>query len=200
MFWNCKMQKFLKLVAAFGLCLTVAACSSSSNRAAPTEFAPKTIVNPAEGYRLEAGNTVRVQVFSQENLSGDVTVDPTGNLTLPLIGNVRAAGLTANELAQRIEKSLIEKNLLQSPSVSVEVQTFRPFYVLGEVRQPGEFPYTIGLTVLSAIARAGGYDYRALENDVVLVRVINGQQQELRADELTPILPGDIVRVRERRF
>lgn len=195
-----KIPLFLRLIAAAALSMIVVACSSTSQRAAPTTFAPKTIVNPAEGYRLEAGNTVRVQVFSQDNLSGDVTVDPTGTLALPLIGSIRAAGLTAAELARRIEKILIDNNLLQTPSVSVEVRTFRPFYVLGEVRQPGEFPYTTGLTVLSAVARAGGYDYRALENDVILVRVIDGKQQEFRADELTPILPGDIVRVRERLF
>ncbi len=187
------------LLAAF-LCLVMTACGSSGQRDLPTERAPLTIVNPADGYLLEAGNMVRITVFNQENLSGDVTVDPVGNVSLPLIGNIRAGGITATELARRIQQALINNNLLQSPNVSVEVQTFRPFYVLGEVRQPGEFPYTIGMTVLSAVARAGGYDYRALENDVILVRAIAGKQQEFRADELTPILPGDIIRVRERRF
>lgn len=183
-----------------GLCLVMTGCGSPGQRELPTEKAASTIVNPADGYLLEAGNMVRVTVFNQENLSGDVTVDPTGNVTLPLVGNIRAGGVTANELARRIQQALISNNLLQAPNVSVEVQTFRPFYVLGEVRQPGEFPYTIGMTVLSAIARAGGYDYRALENDVILVRSNKGKQEEFRADELTPILPGDIIRVRERRF
>lgn len=183
-----------------GLCLVMTACGSPGQRELPTEKAPTTIVNPTDGYVLEPGNMVRVTVFNQDNLSGDVTVDPTGNITLPLVGNVRASGVTANELARRIQQTLINNNLLQSPNVSVEVQTFRPFYVLGEVRQPGEFPYMVGMTVLSAIARAGGYDYRALENDVILVRSNKGKQEEFRADELTPILPGDIIRVRERRF
>ncbi|MQP68449.1 polysaccharide export protein [Niveispirillum sp. SYP-B3756] len=183
-----------------GLCLVMTACGSPGQRDLPTDKAPTTIVNPADGYMLEAGNMVRVTVFNQDNLSGDLTVDPSGNITLPLVGNIRASGVTANELGRRIQQALINNNLLQSPNVSVEVQTFRPFYVLGEVRQPGEFPYTIGMTVLSAIARAGGYDYRALENDVILVRSNKGKQEEFRADELTPILPGDIIRVRERRF
>lgn len=198
--WFGFSKNLVPTVLVAGLCLVMTACGSPGQRELPTEKAPTTIVNPADGYLLEAGNMVRVTVFNQDNLSGDVTVDPTGNITLPLVGNVRASGVTANELARRIQQTLINSNLLQSPNVSVEVQTFRPFYVLGEVRQPGEFPYTVGMTVLSAIARAGGYDYRALENDVILVRSNKGKQEEFRADELTPILPGDIIRVRERRF
>lgn len=180
--------------------LVLAACGTGGGRAAPTEAAPKTITNPAESYRLEPGNRVRITVFNEPNLSGDLTLDPAGNITMPLVGNVPASGLTARDLAKRVEETLIRASLMQTPNVSVEVQTFRPFYVLGEVRQPGEFPYISGMTVLSAIAKAGGYDYRALEDDVILVRTIDGAQKEYIADERTPILPGDIVRVRERRF
>ncbi|WPZ37238.1 polysaccharide biosynthesis/export family protein (plasmid) [Thalassobaculum sp. OXR-137] len=153
-----------------------------------------------EGYRLEPGNRVRIVVFNEPNLSGDFTLDSIGNITLPLIGNVPGSGVTARELADRIADQLKRQHILQDPNVSVEVQTFRPFYVLGEVREPGEFPYTSGMTVLSAIARAGGYDYRAREGEVVLVRVVGQEQTEYRASELTPILPGDIVKVLERRF
>lgn len=166
----------------------------------PSEPAPAIAVNPTEGYLLEPGNRVRVIVFNESNLSGDFTVDPIGNIALPLVGNVPASGITAKALAKRIADMLKRDAYMQDPSVAVEVQTFRPFYVLGEVRQPGEFPYTTGLTVLSAIARAGGYDYRARQGDVVLVRLIGGDQKEYRATERTPILPGDIVKVLERRF
>ena len=89
---------------------------------------------------------------------------------------------------------------MRDPKVAVEVQTFRPFYVLGEVRQPGEFPYMTGMTVLSAVARAGGYDYRAVEDEVELVRQVGDAQKEYRAVERTPILPGDIIKVHQRRF
>lgn len=180
--------------------LILAACGAGGGRNSPTEPAPMTIANPAESYLLEPGNRVRVTVFNELNLSGDFTLDPAGNITMPLVGNVAASGLTARALAKRVEEALIKASLMQTPNVSVEVQTFRPFYVLGEVRQPGEFPYISGMTVLSAVAKAGGYDYRALENDVVLVRTIDGVQREYTANERTPILPGDIVRVRERRF
>jgi polysaccharide export outer membrane protein len=113
---------------------------------------------------------------------------------------VRAGGVTAKVVADRIEEALARGGFLRSPQVSVEVQTFRPFYVLGEVRQPGEFPYTTGLTVLGAIARAGGYDYRARRDGIVLVREVDGEQREYRANERTPLQPGDVVKVLERRF
>ncbi len=156
--------------------------------------------NPAETYTLEPGNRVRITVFNENNLSGDFTLDPSGNLSMPLLGNLPAAGLNVKALVARIEEALRHANLMQDPKVAVEIQTFRPFYVLGEVRQPGEFPYVSGMTVLSAIAKSGGYDYRAREEDVVLVRTIKGKQKYFRANERTPILPGDIIKVLERRF
>lgn len=176
----------------------LAGCGSTTSF--PSEDAPAKIGNPADAYLLEPGNRVRMIVFGESNLSGDFTVDPVGNMALPLVGNVPASGVTAKVLAKRIEDLLKRDNYMQDPRVAVEVQTFRPFYVLGEVRQPGEFPYMTGMTVLSAVAKAGGYDYRAREGEVLLVRFIEGQQQEYRATERTPILPGDIVKVLQRRF
>lgn len=139
-------------------------------------------------------------MFNESNLSGDFTVDPAGNIAMPLVGNIAASGVTAKALSKRIEDALKRDNYMQVPSVAVEVQTFRPYYVLGEVRQPGEFPYTTGMTVLSAVARAGGYDYRARQGEVVLVRPADNGEKEYRATERTPLLPGDIVKVLERRF
>lgn len=179
--------------------LALAACSGTIG-SFPSEDAPMTVENPTEGYLLEPGNRVRITVFNEQNLSGDFTVDQVGNIALPLVGNVPASGVTVKVLAHRIEEAMKKGGYLQEPSVAAEVQSFRPFYVLGEVRQAGEFQYTTGMTVLSAIARAGGYGYRAVTEDVVLVRTVNGKQVEYRANERTPILPGDIVKVLERRF
>lgn len=182
--------------------LLLSACGSLSSTVGdfPNEPAPAKIANPAEGYLLEPGNRVRVIVFNESNLSGDFTVDPAGNIAMPLVGNIAASGVTAKALSKRIEDALKRDNYMQVPSVAVEVQTFRPYYVLGEVRQPGEFPYTTGMTVLSAVARAGGYDYRARQGEVVLVRPADNGEKEYRATERTPLLPGDIVKVLERRF
>lgn len=176
---------------------TLAGCSGDG---LPTAAAPTKVSGPGEGYRLEPGNQVRTTVFNEPTLSGDFVLDPSGNVSLPLVGTVPAAGVTAKVLEQRIAAKLVQGSLLRDPQVSVEVLTFRPFYVLGEVRQPGEFAYTPGVTVLSAIARAGGYDYRARENRVLLVRQEGSEQVSYFATEQTPLLPGDIVKVLERLF
>jgi protein involved in polysaccharide export with SLBB domain len=190
-------MRLFRFAASVCVGALLAACAGPS---LPTTPAPTTAANLTEGYRLEPGNRVRVLVFGETNLSGDFQVDGGGNISLPLVGNVPASGLTSAELSQRVEEVLKRDNFLREPRVSVEIQTFRPFYVLGEVRGPGEFPYSLGLTVLSAIARAGGYDYRAREGEVVLVRMIGTEQQEFRATERTPIQPGDIIRVLQRRI
>lgn len=193
------MRAGLTLLAMMLSSAGLSGCASTVGEF-PSEMAPALVGNPTEGYRLEPGNRVRIIVFEEPSLSGDFTVDGIGNLAMPLAGNIPASGKTAKELALRIEDDLRRNALLLKPNVSVEIQTFRPFYVLGEVRQPGEFPYTTGLSVLSAIARAGGYDYRARQNEVVLVRTTGKEQKSYRATEFTPIAPGDIIKVLERRY
>lgn len=192
-----RISSFLAGLAVTSLFLT--GCQQTVG-SFPDELAPSGALNATEGYQLEPGNRVRVTVFNEPSLSGDFTLDPIGNINMPLVGNVPSAGLTGKQLASRVEEYLSRNRFVQTPNVSVEVQTFRPFYVMGEVRQPGEFQYNSGMTVLSAIARAGGYDYRARIEEVVLVRMIDGKQVEYRANERTPILPGDIIKVLERRF
>lgn len=186
------------LAGGFGiLALALAGCAGDG---LPTQAAPMKVSAPGEGYRLEPGNQVRVTVFNEPSLSGDFVLDPSGNVTLPLVGGVPAAGVTASTLADRIARTMVQASLLRDPQVSVETLTFRPFYVLGEVRQPGEFPYTPGVTVLSAIARAGGHDYRAREDQVLLVRQEGDQQVSYFATDHTPLLPGDIVKVLQRLY
>lgn len=178
------------------LCVLLTACGGGL----PSEMAPAKASLPGEGYLLEPGNRVRVIVYNEPALSGDFTVDASGNIAVPLAGGIPSSGVTAKVLAKRIEDALIRGGFLKEPQVSVEIQTFRPYYVLGEVRQPGEFPYTTGVTVLGAIARAGGYDYRAREGEVLLVREVDGQPKEFRANERTQLQPGDIVKVQQRAY
>lgn len=188
----------MRLFAAVAvMLLTLSGCA---RHAIPDQEAPSSIGDISEGYLLESGNRVRVIVFNESNLSGEFQIDTTGNLSMPLIGTVPAVGVTAKTLATRVEDVLTRNNYMRDPKVAIEVLSYRPFYVLGEVKQAGEFPYQVGMTVLSAVARAGGYDYRAREEEVILVRLVNGKEQQYRAYERTPILPGDIVRVLERHF
>lgn len=193
-----KIPALLRALCLGVLLPALAACAGGPSM--PSEQAPMTAANPSEGYVLEPGNRVRVTIFGESNLSGDFLVDTAGAIAMPLVGNIPASGQTIQGLTQRIGERLRKDGFLNDPRISVEILTFRPFYVLGEVRQPGEFVYSNGMTVLSAIARAGGYDYRARQGEVVLVRMVNGEQRDYRANERTPLLPGDIVRVLERAF
>ncbi len=166
----------------------------------PTEEAPMMVLNPGEGSLLETGTRLRVIVFNENNLSGEFVVDTVGNVSMPLIGAIPAAGVTAKTLSVRIEEVLRRDGFMREPRVAVEIMSFRPFYVLGEVKFPGEFGYSNGMTALSAVARAGGYDYRARQGVMVLTRMVDGVRKEFLAAEQTPLLPGDIIKVLERRF
>lgn len=155
---------------------------------------------PADSYRLGSGDRVRITVFGQPELTGEYAIDGGGQMSYPLIGQIRAGGLTAAEL----EKDLIGKlspGYLKDPSVSVEVLTYRPFYIVGEVRTPGSYPFVNGMTVLNAVALAGGFTYRARESSFYLTRTDeSGSKSKLNATPETAILPGDIITVRERYF
>lgn len=153
----------------------------------------------AEAYRLGAGDRVRVTVFGQEDLSGEFELDGAGRLSLPLIQRVQAAGLTLNELEDAIANKL-KPDFLKNPRVSVEVLNYRPFYILGEVKKPGSYPYVNGMTVINAVALAGGYTYRAKENKVTIVRTGNIERKTIPANHDTVVLPGDVIQVPERFF
>lgn len=149
-------------------------------------------------YRLGSGDTVAINVFGDESLSGEHNLDGEGNLTMPLVGGVSANGLTPAELQQKLETQLAE--YMQDPRVTVQVVEYRPFYIVGEVRKPGSYPYVEGMTVVNAVALAGGYTYRAKKEDYLLRRKDEDDSQALLAKDLTPVLPGDVITVRERYF
>lgn len=148
-------------------------------------------------YKLGVGDRLRVIVYGEENLSGEFEIGSQGGINLPLIGEVAAEGVAIGELEDRVEARLADGYLI-SPSVSIEVLNYRPFYILGEVNSPGSYNYVNGMTVLNAVALAGGFTYRADEDDILLSRPGSEAQVQVRPD--TPLLPGDIIRVTERFF
>ncbi|MGQ0741099.1 MAG: polysaccharide biosynthesis/export family protein [Alphaproteobacteria bacterium] len=150
-------------------------------------------------YRLGTGDKLRVIVFGEEDLSGEFVVDGSGFIRLPLIGQVQAANRTVYELERDVEEKL-KDGYLKIPRVSLEVMNYRPFYIIGEVNKPGEYPYVNGMSVLNAVALAGGYTYRANESSVHLRRYGDSREQSVPADETTKVYPGDIIRVVERFF
>ena len=196
-------MKFLRpfLMAVIGsLILSVAACQSAVT-AGPRASAGEQVEQEraAEAYTLGNGDQLRITVFGQPDLSGQFEVDGTGSISLPLIGQVEAMGLTTPELEQRIVSKL-EGDYILNPRVSAEVINYRPYYVLGEVNKPGEYPYTSGLTVLNAVAAAGGFTYRANKKVIYIKSVDSGKEQAFELTSSTAVRPGDTLRIGERIF
>ena len=150
-------------------------------------------------YRLGPNDRTRIIVYGQPNLTGEFVLDGTGNLAFPLIGNVPANGMTPSEL-QRAISAKLDPDYLHNPSVSVEVASRRPFYVVGEVQKPGSYPYVTDMTVLNAVATAGGQTYRANMGRFYVKRVVDGQTVRIYATQESRLQPGDTVIVRERYF
>jgi protein involved in polysaccharide export with SLBB domain len=150
-------------------------------------------------YRLGPNDRTRIIVYGQPNLTGEFVLDGSGNLAFPLIGNVPANGMTPTEL-QRAIAAKLDPDYLHNPSVSVEVASRRPFYVVGEVQKPGSYPYVTDMTVLNAIATAGGQTYRANMGRFYIKRQVDGQVVRVVGTQESRLQPGDTVVVRERYF
>lgn len=151
------------------------------------------------GYQLGPGDKLRIMVFNEAEMSREYEVDTAGKVTLALIGAVDAAGSSPSELQERIRQALA-KGFLRDPKVSVEVVSYRPFYVIGEVTKSGEYPYKNGMNVISAVAVAGGYTYRADTRRVFLRRANETSEASFDISSGLPVYPGDIVRIPERFF
>jgi len=150
-------------------------------------------------YRLDSGDKLRVVVFGQDALSNNYLVDADGTVSLPLIGAVPARGITTTQLSGAIA-SRLRQGYLRDPNVAVEVATYRPFFVLGEVSYPGQYPYVPGMTVEKAIAIAGGFTPRAAKDRVILSRKLKGQPVRYAMPLQYPVRPGDTITVSERWF
>jgi polysaccharide export outer membrane protein len=195
--WRC--GPFLRrrglLVAVFAL----AACDSDT-----TPIVQETAAGGAStrdpDYKLGANDRLRITVFGQPTLTGEYSLDGNGVLAFPLIGNVPAAGMTTEQLQKTIVAKL-EPDYLINPSVSAEVVTRRPFFIIGEVQKPGSYPYVPDMTALNAVALAGGFTYRARKNDYYIKRLDkDGKMIRVEATAGTILRPGDTLEVRERYF
>jgi protein involved in polysaccharide export with SLBB domain len=204
---------YLRPAAALGFLLLLSACGGGvsfdpfgtstgapSSTPAGTSASDSTAKSaPTSGLRLSAGDKIKVIVFGEDKLSGDYQLDTDGAVSLPLAGTVEAAGLTKPELEQALTAKL-KSEYLRNPKVTVDVISFRPFYVLGEVSRPGEYPYRSGLNVLSAIAIAGGATYRANNSVVWIQRAGTNEFAEYPQSPSILVMPGDVLRLRERYF
>jgi protein involved in polysaccharide export with SLBB domain len=162
----------------------------------PVETAPS---SDPDQYQLGPGDKVRVLVFNENDLSGEFVVDSSGSVNLPLIGAVAARGATVREFQDRVVTKLRD-GYLKDPKVSIEVLNYRPFFITGEVKSGGEYPYKAGLTVQDAVGVAGGYTYRANTKTAYIRRAGQDREQEVKLSQRVPIKPGDSIRIPERFF
>jgi polysaccharide export outer membrane protein len=158
------------------------------------------VIGPEEtGYMLDSGDRLRVVVFGQEGLSASYAVDTGGSITMPLIGSVPARGRTPSEVQQAVAAKL-RQGYVREPHVAVEVETYRPFFILGEVTLPGQYPYVANMTVETAVAIAGGYTPRAQKYRVEISRQVGGLTEKRVVSPNYPVRPGDTVQIAERWF
>lgn len=189
---------YILLLAAAALVL--AACGSTGGQSAGTrEASPDALTQVATAYTLGSSDRLRVTVFGHPDLSGEFEVDGSGAISLPLIGQQQALGLTTKQLEESITTTL-SNGFILNPRVSAEVINYRPFYILGEVGRPGEYPYTSGLTVQNAVAAAGGFTYRANKRVIYIKSMDSDREIPYDLTPGTVVKPGDTLRVGERIF
>ncbi|HVB89631.1 MAG TPA: polysaccharide biosynthesis/export family protein [Beijerinckiaceae bacterium] len=163
-------------------------------------YPPPVFATPVNApYTLASGDRLRVIVFGQDSLSNTYDVDGSGDISMPLIGLVNAKGLTTDDLQHAIESKLRD-GFLRDPQVSVEVQAFRPFFILGEVTTAGQYPYVSGMTVQTAVAIAGGFSPRAYRSGAQLTRVIRGVPVTATVPLSERVRPGDTIKISQRFF
>jgi polysaccharide biosynthesis/export protein len=153
----------------------------------------------AATYLLGPNDRVRVKVYGEPEITGEYEVDINGQISVPLAGHIGAEGLTTRQLERAIASALA-KGIVRDARVSVEVALYRPYYILGEVKKSGEYPYRLGLTVMDAVASAGGFTYRANESKVYLRRAGASGEETISLDSPVPVFPGDNIRIPERYF
>lgn len=158
---------------------------------------PHAVAESDGPYLLDTGDKLRVFVYGQPNLSRIYTVDHGGMITVPLIGAVKARGLTTFDLEGVIRRRL-GAEYVRNPQVTVDINQNRPFFILGEVRNAGQFPYVSGMTVQTAVAIAGGYSERASDRQFRITRRINGYVEQIEAPSDYVVKPGDTILVYER--
>ena len=187
------------LLSLLGLLLGGCAESREQIISSGPRYAEADPASSTSDYRLDVGDKVRVTVFNEPTLSGEFAVNPNGSVSLPLIGEVTARGKTSGEIAAQAE-TICGNGYLRDPKINVEVTTFRPFFILGEVKAPGQYPFTTGLNVLNAIATAQGYTPRARKSVVYIRRVGEVAEQPYEVTPSLRVYPGDTIRVGERYF
>lgn len=191
----------LKTALALVALAALSACASDNGGpiTAPTTLSPQKVGASPRVYRISIGDKLKVTVFGEKDLSGDFEVNARGNVPMPLIGDVRAKGKSVREFQGAVEAKLAA-GYLNNPKVSIAILNYRPFFIHGEVRSGGQFPFKSGLKLRDAIAIAGGYSYRADKSYALIIREGSRREKKIRLPTTMTVLPGDNIRIPERFF
>lgn len=194
------MKRIIYAIFAL-LCLVPASCAAPAQTLGVSDQVSRSSVQAEDEYRISSGDKLHVIVFGEDTLTGDYVITSGGNLTFPLVGNLPASDRTVEQLQNDLAAKLSD-GYVNNPRVSIQVVSFRPFYILGEVNRPGEYPVSTGLTLQQAVASAGGYTYRANTRKVFLKRANEVQEKLVDLRDSGPIVvrAGDTIRITERHF
>lgn len=187
----------LRSIFALLLSLALAACGSPTGK---LESLPLTPPQLETGYQLGAGDKIRMVVGGFVNLSIEYRVSDAGTISLPMLGAMTVGGKTTGQVEQEVAALLTREELARNPSVNVQVEEYRHFFVTGEVRRPGSYPYVPGMNVLTAITIAGGHTFRANTKAYSINRTANGNTTKGKGTDDTKVLPGDTIVVHESWF
>lgn len=182
------VRGFAQIGLILGLCIGAAVLAAGQASAADIK-----------GYALGAGDKLRITVYNEPDLSGEFEVNGEGYVSVPLLGQIRVLGQTTNEV-QTLLTQKYGKDYLVNPSVSIEVTNYRPFFIIGEVNRPGGYPYVNGMTIINAVALAGGYTPRANHDRIKIKHGNEASAAEHEVKEDSAVLPGDVIEVPERFF
>lgn len=187
-------QRIAQFIAVALICILVPGCAG-------TNALPGTAAYQPTVYRLAADDRVSITVFGEESLSREYAITPQGDLAFPLLGDIPVVNMTVGELQTSLRMRLGE-GYVNDPRVTVEVLSYRPFYILGEVNKSGEFPFSDGLTVTQAVALAGGFTYRAERQRIYILRYGQNAEESYDIKDGRPVYvaPGDTIRIGERYF
>ncbi|HVI29303.1 polysaccharide biosynthesis/export family protein [Hansschlegelia sp.] len=167
--------------------------------AAPRAVPPPLSADYDEPYVLASGDKLRINVFGQQNLTNSYAVEPDGSIAMPLVGRYQVSGKTSDQVRTGLEAKL-KSGYLRDPNVSVEIESYRPFFILGEVTNAGQYPYVAGMTAENAVAIASGFSPRARRDRVELTRRVGDRVFKGEVPVTYPIRPGDTINIEERWF
>lgn len=185
--------------ATIGIVLSILSLCAACRTAAPPVEAAPAVSDMATSYRLGPSDKLRILTFNEPSLSGEFTVNELGRVSLPLIGETQAGGLTLDQFKAGVTSALANGYLI-NPRVSVEVLNYRPYYILGEIAKPGEYPFSNGLTITNAVATAGGFTYRANLKRVFIRGQGDVKERQIPLTSTVVVRPGDTIRIAERLF